>query len=791
MYDNVSLLQNVYKLLDFEQGELFTVDESPLENNKWLDIGEWLESCKKINRKNENYNIEKMFFIKSNPVIVFGYCSDFNDNTIKQAFINTWCMARPRYLFLSMPGELRVYDLTQAATIVENAVVIPEPVEIVKVAIEINKKMQRFSRANIESGNLEIDKEGRSQRADKTLINDIKNIRHSLINLGLSGHYLKYAHAIIGRSIFIRYLEDRKILTKEYFEKIALQHPDWQKILNSPIEDIILHSEKEDIWYIRVLRNKEFTYALFSELSSDFNGDMFPMDDIEKVVITDDHLIKISDFLQGKFDEQRKLFFWAYRFDIIPMELISNLYEEFYHNEFDDDKGTHYTPLSLVEFVLSQTLTSTELENNPKILDPCCGSGIFIVEAFKRIVRYNIIKNSGERLSNEQLREILKNQILGIEITDEALRVTAFSLYVALLDFQDPPNILAQLKNGKYLPSLKANMQKCIDNQYFNILICNDAFVINSNKDEYKDVFIQEKSVDIIIGNPPWGEAGKNAIDWCKKANKKIGDSEYSQAFIWRALSLIKNDGQIGFLLPTGVFSKHSNPSRLFRRGWLSLVTLKQIVNFMHVRDIFFDGGGRTKGAIAPFASVIFKNSKPTQTTYIPYWSLKHNSCNIKQQYIVLSKLDMHYISQVSLILNDNLWKIYWWGSYDDDALINKLTSNSSLKQFCKERECLRGQGYTPGKLIPSGDLFGKREIEIRGIKSYGKINQYLTKNVPSHMHRRFSSLDLFNGDRLMVKRGISENGIIVSRLENEEFCFRTSMNCIRFNNTQTFGIVL
>lgn len=38
MYNKVSLLENAYKLLDFEQGELFTVDESPLENNKWLDI---------------------------------------------------------------------------------------------------------------------------------------------------------------------------------------------------------------------------------------------------------------------------------------------------------------------------------------------------------------------------------------------------------------------------------------------------------------------------------------------------------------------------------------------------------------------------------------------------------------------------------------------------------------------------------------------------------------------------------------------------------------------------------
>ena len=82
------------------------------------------------------------------------------------------------------------------------------------------------------------------------------------------------------------------------------------------------------------------------------------------------------------------------------------------------------------------------------------GSGIFLVEAFRRIVRHRVYQNQRQRLSWQELREILKNQIAGIEINSEAIRITAFSLYLALLNYQEPRNILSQIKRGEKLPFL-------------------------------------------------------------------------------------------------------------------------------------------------------------------------------------------------------------------------------------------------------------------------------------------------------------------------------------------------
>ena len=166
----------------------------------------------------------------------------------------------------------------------------------------------------------------------------------------------------------------------------------------------------------------------------------------------------IQKFLWADMAAQQKMFLWAYQFDIIPLELISSIYEEFYHNanktnNTQDDKGTHYTPSVLVEFLLSRVLTIDRLKDSPRVLDPACGSGIFIVEAFRRIVRY---KKSFENFAPDfqNLTKILAEQIRGIELNREAARVAAFSLYIALLDFLDPPYIRLYIEKEGKLPYL-------------------------------------------------------------------------------------------------------------------------------------------------------------------------------------------------------------------------------------------------------------------------------------------------------------------------------------------------
>jgi len=768
---NNSLLIQAYKDLEYNKGDLIYLQSQDMPLCRELDIGEWIVSCNKINKKSSKFAVESIFFVKDNPVIIFGTCYSTDDIDIEQAYINVWNLARPQYFFLEANGELKVYDFSVPIKTLNGKRVIPKPIELIKTANDILHKLQNLSRNKVEAGIAKLNKDNKQCRADKTLINDIKKIRVELMKLGLDNDKIKYAHSIIGRSIFIRYLEDRRILTNEYFSALACQDKEWKNILILPLDSCLTSDAKANDNYIKCLRNKEFTYALYRKLSQDFNGDMFPIDEIEESIVTSEHLLKISDFLQGKFDEQLRLFFWSYKFDVIPMELMSNLYEEFYHKQTENDSnGTHYTPLSLVEFVIKQALPVEVLESNPNVLDPCCGSGIFLVESFKRIVRYNIIKNNGNLLTYEQLKEILKNQIRGIELEDEALRVAAFSLYVAFLDFQEPPCILEQIKKGKYLPNLKYNEN--IPSS-FGILLCRDAF-----SDEATN-FIGEQKANIVVGNPPWGDADESAVKWCETNKLPLGDKEYSQAFIWRAINWVEKNGAICLLLPVSVFSKSNSQSNLFKKEWLSKTTLLQIVNFAHSRDVFF------QKAIAPFVSVLFRPYEPINDGYVSYWSAKKSSKNIERQYIALGKSDMHFIKQSRLLDCSYAWKTLWWGGLSDLSLINKLKANKPIIDSAQKEFLLIKQGFTPGKGKTKSieKLSFYKKLSLKSLVSFGEINKFLTDDSPKELHRNFSSFEIFEGNRIIVKRGISKKGIIVSRFETAPFSFTTDIHCIKYQN--------
>lgn len=786
------MLGEIYKLLDYNNGELYNATDSPdaMNINAWVDKGGWLSLANKVAKDINGANIKKVLFVKNNPVIVFGECDGDND-VIAQILQRSWCMARPSFLFLARPGAVNVYSLNKLPEKDKSGWKNPEPLKVITSVNEVLEKLSAFRREEIETGRLfkEIHFGSLEQRADRRFIEDLKVVRFELMKKGLKDDLLKYAHSLIGRSIFIRYLEDRGVLTGEYYSKVAELKDQWKDLLKTPLVGVDINQEMEKILYLKVLRDKDFTYALFKQLSIDFNGDMFPQDDIEVNVVEQEHLDLLQSFLRGDTGPQQKLFFWAYKFDIIPTELISNLYEEFYHKEKKSEgkkaQGTHYTPSSLVEFVLSQILTPDKLDTNPRVLDPACGSGIFLVESYRRMVRHRVQKQNGKPLSPQQLRQILKDQIAGIEIYGEAIRVAAFSLNLAFLNYQEPPDILRQLEEGRRLPNLKFETDQPTNNQFFNILLRSDSFKIPEEANTPN--LFGANSADIVIGNPPWGDAEQDALQWCETSKRPVGDSEYSQAFIWRALDFAKDGGLISLLVSSGVLFKHSDKSKRFRKQWMKEITLKQVVNFAHVRNVFFK-------AISPFAYIEFqKGAFEPGKTLVRYWSAKKSAAVNNQQAVCLSLSDLRTTLQEDLINDDKLWKIYWWGNHRDKALISSLSLHQSLESFADVKEWVVGQGFkgesAKGKNYPSDWLKNYKEFPAKNFnKRYGPINLGNLVEVPEIVHR-FGIPGVYNGWRILVKRGITEanqaKGRIISRLEKDSFCFRNSIHGINVTKAE------
>ena len=755
-----TLLNKVIKTLGFENGDLHDASDNPinLTGDDWLNKSDWLISANEA-------KADKVLFIDNNPVVVFAHCDTKNE--IKEKFNRIWCLSRPRILFLESPGEISVIDLAQAPIEPDKDV---HTLNILKRTSDRLEELQNFNYENIKSGrafNEKFDDLNTSNRADFALINDLRIVKAELLHDGLD---YSPVHKLITRSIFIRYLEDRNILTYDYYKTIAKESDRWQNLLDNTSSEELFDFSNTNSLYARVLQSKSFTYALFEKLMSDFNGDMFYDIDTERGEVTDNHLNKLRGLLFGDVGIQRKLFFYSYKFNIIPLSLISSICEEFYHNEPISENerknnakktGAFYTPPVLVEFLLSRILTTNVLKTKPRILDPACGSGIFLVEAFRRIVRLYVKEE--KKLNFTGLKEIIKKQISGIEINEDAARITAFSLNLALLNYLDPPSIIEQIKKKNRLPNL-IDFGNPPDNQHFNIIHKNNAFDLDISK---------LGKFDVIIGNPPWGELNvKNHAQmqkWLNNNNYNIADKESSQAFLFFALHLLKSGGQCSMLVSSGVLF---NPrTEIFRRCFFPEICLKEIFNFIHIRKhTFFN-------ARSPFILIHF--SKESQNNFIDYWSIKRSGMLAKTQAIIFTKYDKAFLRKQD-ILDNRTWKINWFGRHADVRFNHSLEHLPKITTVVNRK--MSGQGYIPGK-NKNRKISNMKTLNFKKVGRYSNLSFIDT---PMGFYR-FGKFDAYFGKRILINRGILEKGydkgIIISRYEKKDFCFPSTVGVIKLIN--------
>ncbi|MEA1885283.1 MAG: N-6 DNA methylase [Thermotogota bacterium] len=96
----------------------------------------------------------------------------------------------------------------------------------------------------------------------------------------------------------------------------------------------------------------------------------------------------MADYLDGKSKDKQFVIWRLYSFSHLPVEVISSVYEEL----LTDDKDVVYTPEMIVSTMVDECMPLKQPKDNFKIIDVSCGSGIFLVKTYKRIVqwwRYN------------------------------------------------------------------------------------------------------------------------------------------------------------------------------------------------------------------------------------------------------------------------------------------------------------------------------------------------------------------------------------------------------------------
>ena len=509
-----------------------------------------------------------------------------------------------------------------------------------------------------------------TNRADKSLLRNLSYIRK---NLGLPADV---THDLLARLIFIQFLCHRKDKAgKPALNSRVFRSLHRRRVLRRP------HLSLPEI-----LASKTDTYSFFRWLNRIFNGDLFPAGlKAEKSIVQPEHLRMLANFVTGniEMDDGQRCFWPLYSFDAIPLEFISSIYEEFVtKGENDDGIGDHYTPPHVVDFVLDRVLPWGGLEHELKILDPACGSAVFLVKAFQRLVNRWRNSNPNQEPSASVLRGFLENQLFGCDIEPKAIRVASFSLYLAMCDEIDPRHYWTQVK----FPPLREVTLHHTD--FFNDTIAG----INPDKDG--------KSYDLVVGNAPWGEntVTLKAEAWAKKYQWKdaIPDEQVGPLFLPKAAQLIKDDGVVCMIQPAGsLLFNVSQPAKLFRRKLFEELSVEEIVNLSALRFSLFPN------AVGPSCIVILSRNRGAEEL-ISYWSPKPAYDAGMRESIVLEAHDLNWIRRAEAIADSLVWSALAWGSRRDLELAHRLTQNyDTLEKSTEEGTWRVARGFQRGVRIP------------------------------------------------------------------------------------------
>lgn len=424
----------------------------------------------------------------------------------------------------------------------------------------------------------------RKTSVDQRLLSDLAFLEHDLVEADLAR---SAAQALIGRVIFTQYLIDREIVSATRLKKLCG------------------HTKLSPI-----LRDRTALEQLFSWLSQTFNGDMFPPSSVESTPATS-HLARVADFLEAVDPESKQQSFFPYQFDVIPVELISSIYEQFAHAESRVDSqrsieavrnGVHYTRLSLVSLVLDEVMDG--LTGKESVLDLTCGSGVFLVEALRRLVH---LRAGGQPLTRDLIRSTLYEQVYGVDISEAAVRVAAFSLYLAALELDPDPQPPHSLK---FRPLIGKT------------LLIGDARTVEQS-DEGEAVLTTQtglKQFDLIVGNPPWsfkGQTGTEARRKTRLADIPAQPRGEGLDFVLRAAEFSHERTRFGVILSAMPFFSRSGTGMAAAQHVMRLLAPITLVNLSNLCSWLF--ATATMPAVVLFARHRSQPSDQVTVVQIPW----------------------------------------------------------------------------------------------------------------------------------------------------------------------------
>lgn len=676
--------------------------------------------------------------------------------------------------FVFTKQDIRIFNCFERPA--ENDQLAYKPLTTIEIAGQLNqalndldeKKLKAFSGRSFDNGafweNSEYRKDFKfSNSAYETLLLELKKALEDIIHKNILPE--KIARKIMVISILIKYLEEReddnknKVFPKGFFNQFAQGAKKFTDILN------------HEGAFLRLL---DF-------LARHFNGGIFELDEEEREFISNNDLARFGQFLSGDMEGNQFVFWRLYSFNDLPVELISNIYEEF----LDKEPGVVYTPPYLVNFLLDESMPLASDVIDCKVLDPACGSGVFLVGAYRRLIYRWRYRNNWKRPNLTTLKKLLRENIFGIELKKQAADLTVFSLSLALCDELSPLQIWEELK---------------FDNLQEKNILHNDFFEV-----VLKGSF--ESKFDLVIGNPPFiesslteaaekiehGESKKRFVHINGKKKKvTLPRNQIALLFLEQSLKVTKPKGVVCLIQSAGPLL-YNKSSMDFRRFLIENYHVPQIVDFSHIARILFG----PKGDV-PTAAIFLVNEKGSSDRIL-HVTTRRTKTHKEKLYFELDSYDFHTVPIRLALTDSTIWKSNYLGGSRYHQLTQKLNEFPKLKEYAAGKSWHYGAGIRignseeinrikklsayDGKSLSADEkkeldgllkkftafkelkeLAGIKFLPTEGLTSDG-IDLEKIIDFPYEYCENFKNVDVYFGPHTLIKEGISNNRLVV------EFC--------------------
>ncbi|KYC42621.1 restriction endonuclease subunit M [Scytonema hofmannii PCC 7110] len=677
--------------------------------------------------------------------LVCDFQKEVSDDTLRKTYRLAWSFSRTPSLITTEPNRLRIWTCYEEPPTAED--IINPVIEVTRQELQLFNqpslsvqaaKTLRLHWADLVSGQFfqeHSQRFQRSQAADQVLLRNLKTVRQKLQQNKLDDDTI---HDLLARIIFIQFLFDR-----QYSEG----NPGLNTNLLAHLHRIGELSAKYSNLH-EILRNHRDIYKFFRWLNGKFNGDLFPGKgdtkkkreaewQTEENKVTQTHLNILADFVRGYVEmESGQLSLWPYyHFDVIPLDFISSIYEEFVSKE--SGTGIHYTPEHIVDFVLDGVLPWDSQEWDIKILDPACGSGIFLVKAFQRLIYRWEKAHLNRTIQPSDLKSLLENNLFGVDVDTQAVRVASFSLYLTMLDKVKPQDYW---ENEFCFPRLREHQLVAAD--FFQ----EDKKGFNSIQDA--------KKYDLVVGNAPWG---KNTVTSAAKSwardDWKITYGNIGPLFLPKAVALTKEGGQVAMMQPAlALIFNQVSTAQEFRVKLFSEFKIDEIVNLSALRFGLF------KDAISP-ACIITISATPPDGKPLTYICPKPVMTNEDDYHIVIEPHDINNIYPQEAIADPLIWTALMWGGRRDLSLVRRLSNYNSLAELELLNIVVSSQGIIRGsrKIYHKG-ILRRRILEAKQFTQLfpeETCTHFVAKQLPINEDpytHRFTNLAAFKLPQLIIK---------------------------------------